>query len=184
MHKAFKELNFTRLIKYFVFGLWELVFRLLPYSPLRVFWLRLGGAQLGKNCVVERVDFMNLDRIGLKGLKLGRDCYLGPGALLDLAGEISLASQVTVGARSIILSHHSVGFSDHPLIKLYPKKVYHTKLQSGCVVGVGSIILPGLTIGGNSLVASGSVVRQSVPPKTLVAGVPAQVKKSLDEKKS
>ncbi len=184
MAKVIKEIGLKRVIKYFFYGLWEFVFRLLPYSPLRVGWLRLGGAQLGKNCVIERLDFINLDRTGLSGLKLGSDCYLGSGVLLDLAGQITLADQITVSSKAVILSHHSVGFKDHPLLAHYPKKVLHTQLKSGCVIGVSSVILPGLTIGKNSLVAAGSVVRQSVPNNVMVAGVPAQVKKRLNEKKS
>ena len=186
MHKAFKQNNVTiiRLVKYFIYGLWELVFYLLPYSPLRIMWLRLGGANLGRNCVIDRINFINLDRSGLKGLKMGADCYLGSGVLLDLAGQIILKDQVTIASRSIILSHHSVGFSDHPLIKIYPKKICQTVLNSGSVIGVNSVILPGVTIGENSLVAAGAVVNKSVPSSKMAAGVPAQIKKSLHEKKS
>jgi len=184
MHKAFKEIGFFRLIKYFIFGLWELIFRLLPYSPLRVFWLRLGGASIGKNCVIESIKFFNLDRTGLKGLKIENECHLGIDILLDLADEITLNNQVTISPRSIILTHFSVGFNNHPLLKHYSKKVQPVLFQSGCALGVASIILPGITIGKNSLIAAGAVVRKSVPACKMVAGVPAEIKKSLHEKKS
>jgi len=179
MAKILKEIGLKRALKYLVFGLWEWLFQLLPYSPLRVWWLRLGGAKIGKNCVVDKAGFFNLDRTGLAGLTLGRDCYLGPRTTIDLAGKVVLGDQVTVSAASVILSHHSVGFSDHPLLKHYPKKVYTTTLESGCAIGVASVILPGVTIGKNSLVAAGAVVRKSVPASVMVAGVPAQVKKKL-----
>ena len=179
MHKAFREVNLNRIIKYLIFGLWELVFKILPYSPLRIIWLKAGGTKIGKNCVIEAIDFFNLDRIGLSGLKIGNDCYLGATAMLDLAGQITLESQVSVSVKSIILSHHSVGFKDHPLIKHYPKKIHHTRIESGSVIGIASVILPGITVGKNSLIAAGAVVRENVPEKTMVAGVPAKVKKSL-----
>ena len=181
MHKAIKEAGLSRLVKYFVFSLWQLIFRLLPLPPLRTFWLKLGGAKIGSDVVIERIDFVNLDRTGLKGLIIGDQCYLGTGALFDLAGKIIIENKVTVVARSIILTHHSVGLSDHPLIKHYPKKVLDVKLCSGSVIGVASIILPGITIGKNSFVAAGAVVRQSVPNGKLVAGVPAKIKRDLDE---
>jgi acetyltransferase-like isoleucine patch superfamily enzyme len=174
-----KEVGLARIVKYFFTELWYVIFLLLPYSPLRVFWLRLGGAKIGKNCFIERIFLMNLDRTGLSGLTMGNDCYLGAVVLLDLAGKISLGNQVTVTARSSILSHHSVGYSNHPLIKFYPKKVLHTRLESGVVLGVASLILPGVTIGKESLVAAGAVVRNNVPIKVMVAGIPAQVKKKL-----
>lgn len=179
MIKIIKEIGFKRVIKYLVFGLWQWLFDLLPYSPLRVWWLRLGGAKINKNCVIDKIFFMNLDRTGLKGLILGKDCFLGYGVLLDLAGRLTFGDQVTVAAKSIILSHHSVGFSDHPLVKFYPKKIFHTVLKSGSVIGVASIILPGITIGKNSLVAAASMVNKDVPDQVMVAGIPAQVKKKL-----
>lgn len=181
MHKAIKEVSLVRLIKYFIFGLWEFIFRLLPYSPLRIFWLKLGGASIGSSCVIERIAFINLDRTGLKGFIIGQQSYLGNDALFDLAGKIVIKDKVTIVARSIILTHHSVGLADHPLIKHYPKKVLDVTLQSGCVIGVASIILPGVTVGKNSFVAGGAVVRQSVSSGKLVAGVPAQIKKSFNE---
>jgi acetyltransferase-like isoleucine patch superfamily enzyme len=177
--KILSQIGPQRIFKYFIFGLWDFVFRLLPYSPLRVFWLRLGGARIGKNCVIDRLTFFNLDRTGLSGLSLQNDVYLGPGVTLDLAGRIELGSQVTVSANTIILSHYSVGFDDHPLLKHYPKKVASTKIKSAAVIGVNSVIFPGVTVGQQSLVAASAVVNRSVPDHKMVAGIPAVVKKDL-----
>jgi len=182
--KLIKEVGFKRIIKYSIFSLWDLVFRFLPYSPLRICWLRIGGAKIKNNSFIDRVCFMNLDRTGLKGLKIGKSCYLGPQVILDLAGKITFKDKVTVSANSTILSHHSIGFDNHPLLKHYPKKTCHTTLESGSAIGVNSVILPGLTIGQSSLVAAGAVVTKSTPSYKMVAGVPAEIKKSLHEKKS
>lgn len=177
MKKILQEIGIKRIFRYFIFSLWQWIFELLPFSPLRVFWLRLGGARIGKSCVIDKIDFVNLDRLGLGGLVIGDECFLGRGVLLDLAGEIKLDRKVTLSPRVIVLSHFSVGFSDHPLLKKYPKFVSKTYLEEGCFVGVGSIILPGLKIGSKSLVAAGSVVRKNVVAESLVAGVPAKLKK-------
>jgi len=174
-----KEVGIKRLVKYFFTELWYGIFLLLPYSPLRIWWLKLGGAKIGKNCFVDRVCLMNLDRTGLAGLTLGNNCYLGPLVLLDLAGKISLGDQVTISAKATILSHHSVGWSNHPLLRFYPKKVELTRLKNGVVIGVGAIILPGVAIGRNSLVAAGAVVNTNLPVQIMAAGVPAVVKKKL-----
>ncbi len=176
---AIKEVGVDRIAKYFIYELWYGIFVLLPFSPLRVFWLKLGGAEIGKSCFIDRIFLMNLDRTGLQGLKIGNDCYLGPLVLLDLAGKISFSDQVTVTARSSILSHHSVGYKNHPLIKFYPKKVMHTRLESGVVLGVASLILPGVTVGRESLIAAGAVVRTDIPEHVMAAGMPAIVKKQL-----
>ena len=177
MHKVLKEINTKRIIKYCIFSLWQWVFELLPFHPLRIFWLRLGGAKIGKACIVDKIDFINLDRMGLKGLEMGRECFIGRGAMFDLAGSLLLGNQVTVSSRAMLLTHFSVGFSKHPLIKKYPKCVKKTILENGCFVSVGSIIFPGVKLGEQSIIAAGSIVRSSVPANSLAAGVPAKIKK-------
>jgi maltose O-acetyltransferase len=52
-------------------------------------------------------------------------------------------------------------------------------VEEGVWIGAGCIILGDVVIGEGSVVAAGSVVNRDVPPNTLVAGVPAIVKKSL-----
>jgi acetyltransferase-like isoleucine patch superfamily enzyme len=181
MSQIVKEVGTKRVWKYLIVGLWELIFRFLPYSPLRIAWMKIGGARIGKNSYIDQITFMNLDRTGLKGLEIGEKVYIGPSALLDLAGTISLGNHVTVSARAVILSHHSIGFSDHPLLDKYPKTTYRTLIKMGAVIGVGSIILPGIILNEKCMVAAGSVVNKSVESMKLVAGVPAIVKKDLKE---
>lgn len=48
-------------------------------------------------------------------------------------------------------------------------------------IGSGSLIMPGVTIGNNALIAAGSIVTKSVPPRTVVAGNPARTICSIDE---
>ena len=54
-------------------------------------------------------------------------------------------------------------------------------IEDGALVGMGSIVLTRARVGRRAMVAAGSVVRegQEIPPEVLVAGVPAQVKKTL-----
>lgn len=51
----------------------------------------------------------------------------------------------------------------------------HTYIGSNCFVGGRSLILPGVRIGDNCIVAAGSVVTRSVSPFSMVAGNPAKV---------
>jgi acetyltransferase-like isoleucine patch superfamily enzyme len=48
-------------------------------------------------------------------------------------------------------------------------------LEDGCDIGVGAIILPGVTIGRGAQVGAGAVVTRDVPPFAVVAGNPARV---------
>ncbi len=56
-------------------------------------------------------------------------------------------------------------------------------LRRGCLVGIGAVVLNEAEIGQGALVAAGAVVREgfSAPPRTLVAGVPATVRRELSE---
>ncbi|WP_281251628.1 acyltransferase [Erythrobacter donghaensis] len=53
-----------------------------------------------------------------------------------------------------------------------------TRIGANCFIGAHSIILPGVTIGDQSIVAAGSVVNRDVPPNSIVAGNPAKVIRS------
>lgn len=56
-------------------------------------------------------------------------------------------------------------------------------VETGCLIGIGSILLDGVRVGRNSLVAAGSLVtpRTQIPPGSLVMGSPAKVKRPLTE---
>ena len=45
--------------------------------------------------------------------------------------------------------------------------------------GAGVQVLPGVTIGEDAVIAAGAVVTKDVPPRTVVAGVPAKVIKTI-----
>jgi acetyltransferase-like isoleucine patch superfamily enzyme len=173
------EIGFARLIKYFIFGLWDLIFQFLPWSPMRVLWMKLFGADVAWSAVVDRVNFMNLDRRGLAGLAIGKKSFVGVAAILDLAGELVIEDQATVSPGAAILTHFSVGFADHPLVKNYPKKVSKTVIGAGAFVGVHATVLAGVKVGENSMVAAGAAVVDNVAENAMVAGVPAILKRKL-----
>lgn len=55
-------------------------------------------------------------------------------------------------------------------------------VEQGALIGMNAVVLPGARVGAYSLVAAGAVVSEGmlIPPRTLVAGVPARVKKPLE----
>ncbi|MFF2043425.1 gamma carbonic anhydrase family protein [Kitasatospora sp. NPDC058170] len=100
------------------------------------------------------------------------------------------AESIAVGAGSNIQDnctlHSDLGF---PLVVGERISVGHNAVLHGCVieddvlVGMNSTVLNGARIGAGSLVAAGAVVPQGmqVPPGSLVAGVPAKVRRELTE---
>ena len=62
----------------------------------------------------------------------------------------------------------------------------HTRLgkiniEDNVFIGTNTIILPGVTIGPNVLIAAGSLVNKDIPPNSCVAGIPARFYKKFDE---
>ena len=55
-------------------------------------------------------------------------------------------------------------------------------IENGALIGINAVVLHGARVGEYSMIAAGSVVTENmvVPPRTLAAGVPAKVKKTLD----
>jgi acetyltransferase-like isoleucine patch superfamily enzyme len=53
-------------------------------------------------------------------------------------------------------------------------------IKKGAWIGVGATVLPGITVGENSIVAAGAVVSKDVPDNTIVGGIPAKFIKSIN----
>ena len=60
-------------------------------------------------------------------------------------------------------------------------EVADTRLKSGCWIGINSVIMPGVTIGKNSVVGANSVVTKDVPDFSVVAGAPARIIRELPQ---
>ncbi len=178
--KALDEIGAGRAIRFGLYTLAMVPYRLALFPPLRTIWLRLLGAAIGARSIVHDVRFFNLYRRGLGGLRIGDDCFLGDECLLDLAEEIRLEDHVTLAERVIVLTHTNVGYRDHPLQRHFPAMAGTVTIRRGSFVGAAVTILPGITIGPEAFVAAGSVVTADVPPRTVVAGVPARVIRTLE----
>jgi len=172
--KALKEIGLKRGFKFLFSLIVKFFLELTIFPPCRILLLKFLGAQIGKDTLIYKVSLFNLYRTGLRGLKIGPSCFLADEVMLDLADEIVLENQVTLAVRAMILTHTNVGYKDHPLQKYFPSFTKPVRLERGCFIGAGAIILPGVTVGEKSFVAAGSVVTKDVPPSTLVAGVPAK----------
>ena len=52
-------------------------------------------------------------------------------------------------------------------------------LETNVWIGAAATVMPGVTVGADSVVAAGAVVTRDVPPATLVAGVPARMVRAI-----
>lgn len=110
-----------------------------------------------------------------KHIRFGRNVFINHAcSFLDLGG-ITIEDEVMIGPRVNITSeNHPVEVDKRKT--LVPKEVV---VKNNAWIGSAATIMPGITIGENAVVAAGAVVTKNVPDNTVVAGVPAKVKKEL-----
>ncbi|MCH2153642.1 MAG: hypothetical protein MK089_09915 [Phycisphaerales bacterium] len=115
-----------------------------------------------------------------RGVKMGPDCFIDPTSILETAypENITMGKDVRVTVGCIIMTHIK---APHHLrdTGMMPAVVKPVILQDHCFIGVNSVVMPGVTVGRCSVVASGSVVMNNVPPYTMVSGNPAKVVKQF-----
>ncbi len=135
------------------------------------------GARIGpRTRLGNPLILMNAGR-DFSRLVIGDNVFLGTDVLLDLSDRITIADDVTISMRALITTHTDVG--PIPLAASYPPRTAAVEILRNVYIGAGAIVLPGVTIGPNAIVAAGAVVRESVPPGSMVGGVPARFLKPL-----
>jgi acetyltransferase-like isoleucine patch superfamily enzyme len=178
---------------YLLFRLWARVFAAiyggeglnipLMFMPTQAIapTLRNYGARIGRNvrfCSPLVIHNSRPERGRYyENLRVGDQCYLGRELFLDLQAEILIEDRVTISHRVMILTHTDAG--DSPL----KDEVVNTEqapviIRRGAYIGANVTILQGVEIGEESVVGAGAVVTRSVPPSSVVAGVPARVLKT------
>jgi acetyltransferase-like isoleucine patch superfamily enzyme len=123
--------------------------------------------------------------VGCSKIKIGNRVIIRPGVMLfaesnSLDNAITIEDDVMMGCGvHIYTNNHKFDNPDIPLIDqgYYPDEA--VILKKGCWIGANAIILPGVSIGENSVVGAGSVVTKSVPDKVVAVGNPAKIIKKI-----
>lgn len=112
------------------------------------------------------------------GMKVGENCHGLSGSTIDVAHcwLIEIGNNVTFAPQAYLLAHDAS-------TKRYLNytKIAKLKIEDNAFIGARALIMPGVTIGKNAIVAVGSVVTKSVPENTIVGGNPARVLAKTDE---
>lgn len=109
---------------------------------------------------------------------IGDGTWVGQMCFFHSAGGIYIGQHVGIGpCVKILTSTHRLDQTDRPIlhsdIDFRPVRV-----EDGADIGVGAILLPGVTVGAGAQVAAGAVVSSDVAPSAIVAGVPARLLRS------
>ena len=136
------------------------------------------GVIFGRNVTIGKaVIIMCTGVIANKGvgLEIGDYSAIGAQSFIGCQGGVKIGSNVIMGPGVRIFSeNHNYDDISVP-IRLQGESRKGVVVEDDCWVGSGVTILDGVTIGSGSLIAAGSVVAKSIPPFSVVAGVPAKV---------
>lgn len=106
---------------------------------------------------------------------------IGDGTYIGRYSQINAWRSVTIGARVLIADRVLISDADHnyldpstPIILQGDDFRAAVTLMDGCWVGIGAVILPGVTIGRNAVVAANAVVTKNVADGAVVGGIPAR----------
>jgi acetyltransferase-like isoleucine patch superfamily enzyme len=124
-----------------------------------------------------------LARLKAAGLQIAKDCrVIGFPSFGSEPYLISIDQHVTVSLGVTFVTHDggTFVFRSQPS---YQKVIRYGRItiHKNCFIGTRATVLPGVEIGPNSVVAAGAVVTKTVPPNSVVAGVPARVVGTVSE---
>jgi len=142
-------------------------------------------------------SFLKISRLGVAGSEClvyptariynGRHVRLGNHVTINDFVHIWGLGGVTIGNDCMIASHCAIISQTHDSSAFLKGLKYRetmeidrpVKIGDNVWIGAAAVILPGVSIGNDSIVAAGAVVSRDVPPQTLVAGVPARTIRNL-----
>jgi acetyltransferase-like isoleucine patch superfamily enzyme len=161
---------------------WEVVFQTQRLSPvlnasttvdeMREHLSKIIGREIDKSTTVFVPFHTNFG----KHIRLGKNIFINHAcSFLDLGG-ITIEDDVLIGPRvNLTTENHPVDPTKRKFLDL--KAI---TIKQNAWIGAGATILPGVTVGENSIVAAGAVVNKDVPANTIVGGVPAKIIRTIE----
>jgi maltose O-acetyltransferase len=130
--------------------------------------LRLAGADVAPSTIFWGMPTLVGPGDAASRLSIGELCGLNYGCYFELFAPIVLEPHVAVGHQVMFLTRDHDASDEQR--RGTPAGARPIKIEAGCWLGSRCTILPGVTVGAGSVIGASAVVRQDVPPNTLVAG--------------
>jgi len=117
---------------------------------------------------------------GAPTLHICDGAYIGRFAHINAWRDVKIGNNVLIADRVFISDcGHQYGDKNIPVAQQDDPFLGAVHLRDGCWIGIGAVILPGVTVGRNAVVAANAVVTQDIPDHAVAAGVPASIVKQL-----
>ena len=105
----------------------------------------------------------------LDGLKLGFKTDIGAFSYINAKKGVIIENEVQIGSHCSIYSISTIDDTAGKVV-----------LKENCKIGSHTTILPGVTIGRNSIIGANSLVNKNIPSNVIAFGVPAKVIKKIE----
>lgn len=134
-------------------------------------------AEIGKDCYIEPPFRANW---GGKHVHFGRGVYANFNLTLVDDADIYVGDNVMFGPNVTVVT------AGHPINAALREKVAQfnapVRIEKNVWIGAGVIVLPGVTIGENSVIGAGSLVNKDIPANVVAVGTPCRVLREIGEK--
>lgn len=134
-------------------------------------------AEIGEGCYIEPPFHANF---GGKHIHFGNHVYANFN--LTMVDD----THIYVGDYTMFGPNVTIATAGHPVLPELREKAYQynasVKIGRNCWLGAGVIVVPGVTIGDNSVIGAGSVVTKDIPANVVAVGNPCRVLREIGEK--
>lgn len=134
-------------------------------------------AEIGEGCYIEPPFHANW---GGKHVHFGKNVYANFN--LTLVDD----THIYVGDYTMFGPNVTVATAGHPILPELREKAYQYNIPvhigKNCWLGAGVIVLPGVTIGDNTVIGAGSVVTKDIPANVVAVGNPCKVLRPISER--
>ena len=175
---------------YILFGETDVITEIILENKHKIKTFRVENDR--RNSAIPMLDLLAIDARIEPGaiirdkVVIGKNAVIMMGAVINIGAEIGEGSMVdmnaVIGARGKIGKRVHLGAGAVVAGVLEPPSKSPCEIGDDVMIGANSVILEGVKIGNGSVVAAGSVVISDVPSGVVVAGSPAKIVKSVDDK--
>ena len=145
-------------------------------------YLSIGdGTLIGPNVCLTAGISGDQEMLATPTVAIGKRCVIGRGSHIVGHWSIELGDEIQTGPYVYITDqNHSYEGLDEPVGWQHPVEAA-VQIGSGSWLGANVVVLPGTTLGRNTTVAAGAVVRGTFPDHVVLGGVPAKVLRHYSE---
>lgn len=133
-------------------------------------------AEIGEGCYIEPPLHANWG---------GRHVHFGKYIYANFNLTLVDDTHIYVGDYTMIGPNVTIATAGHPILPELREKLYQynvpVHIGRNCWLGAGVVLLPGVTVGDNTVIGAGSIVTKDIPANVVAVGNPCRVLRPINE---